>query len=147
MADDALPEAGGDPSRIARLTVRAWDRLVAAVRRNTILDNLGGGLDIRRGPEGTTLTVVVDAPAGQAVRKAKAPSGGIGPKVGNTPGSATCTFYTWDGVSELLGTETAVVKNSYPTSPGVGANKDIWVVQRWRDDGSAWDYFLLNEAC
>lgn len=142
MAEDALPDVQpGQP-----ISARLFNRLVAAIRRNTILDNAGGGHDIRRGPEGTTLTVVAVA-ADVTIRKAKAPAGGIGPKVGNVPGSAVCTFYTWDGTNEVLGSETATVFNSYPTSPGVAPNKDIWVVLRDRDTGTGSDWFELTEAC
>lgn len=82
--------------------------------------------------------------AGQ-ITKAKAPSGGVAAKSGNTPGSATCTLYTWDGTSEVLGTNTVTVKNSYATA--VGANKDIWIVARTRNGGSSTDWFVLTEAC
>ena len=119
----------------AKLSAKLWNRLCDAVDRCRILDNAGGGLDIRRGPEGTTLTVAGE----ESPVPAQAPSGGVPAKVSGTPGSAVCTLFTWDGTSHVLGSDTATVLNDHPAA--VGANKLI-KIYRW---SGAW--WILTEAC
>jgi hypothetical protein len=69
----------------------------------------------------------------------KSPSGGIPAMSGSTPGSATCTLYTYDGTDFTLGTETITVKNVYSSS--TAGNNLTWVAW-W---SGAW--FVITEGC
>lgn len=65
-------------------------------------------------------------------RRVLSPSGGIPAASGTTPGSAICTFYTWNGTSNTLGTETARVYNDNPAAfdgnrkVKVGLDQGVW---------------------
>jgi hypothetical protein len=108
---------------------RTGQRILAAVRYFETLIR-GGGPGRGRYPVGV---------AGLTVRAARSPSGGIPAMTGTTPGSATCTFYTFDGTSQTLGSETATVRNDLPAA--VDGNRKIKVY--W-DQGSWW---FLVQSC
>jgi hypothetical protein len=113
-----------------------WNKLCDAVERLQVQVDGSSGLEVADTPGGQVLRF---AGKGTALRPAKAPAGGIPALSGATPGSATVTFYTWDGTSFSLGSETATAKNVYGSA--VGANKLVWVT-RWRGT-----WFVLTEAC
>jgi methenyltetrahydromethanopterin cyclohydrolase len=69
----------------------------------------------------------------------RSPGGGIAAISGTTPGSATCTLYTWDGTSFSLGSDEITVKNPYAAA--VGASKKVWAV-KWQGD-----YWAANWEC
>jgi hypothetical protein len=96
------------------------------------------GIAQRTGPGGMPL---IGQGITDLIVKAKAPSNGIPPKVGNVPGGPRdCTLYIWDGTSEILSSGKVAVRNSYLSA--VGNDKDVWIV--WRD-GITW--FVLTESC
>lgn len=113
-----------------------WNLMVAAMRQLRLLDSTDGGIVLDRTHDGTTPRI--GAPFTE-VRPAQAPAGGVPAKVGNTPGSAVCTLFTWDGASHAIGVGTLTVLNDYPGA--VAANKLI-KIYRWR---GAW--WVGMESC
>jgi hypothetical protein len=79
------------------------------------------------------------ATSGSNVYPVQAPAGGIAARTGTTPGSATCTMYTWNGTAFQATGSTLTVRNPYPSA--VGASKMLWVVD-W--SGATW---VVSESC
>jgi hypothetical protein len=109
---------------------------------NALVDELNrlgkmevSGAAFSNGPEGPKIAVPDMASNLATVRT---PSGGIQAMSGNVPGSATCTFYEWDGTNETLGTRTDTVLNEFGA---VSGNRKA--VVRF-DKGSWW---FVVQAC
>jgi hypothetical protein len=90
-------------------------------------------------PDGPWFESQPVAAAGTQVYPVKAPSGGIAALSGTTPGSATCTMYTWNGTAFQATGSTLTVRNPY--SSAVAASKLLWVAD-WQ--GATW---VVSEAC
>jgi hypothetical protein len=118
------------------VSAAALRALAAAVRRQRVTVDPTSGLQASERPEGTTIRLASRALGCIPVQ---APVGGIAALAGTTPGSATCTRYTWTGTAFALGSATLTVRNSYGSA--VGAGKLVWATW-WQ--GSWW---VLTEAC